>query len=232
MPALFLVAVLVASVLFASSYFALLKLTVVLASPYQRADPRRRVYGAALDALVVMTGVALYWNAGASPFALAAALYALFRDAVNGQSLGKFVVGQVVVEVDTGRRCGALGSIKRNLLLIVPGVNVVAIVLEARTLMSDPQGQRLGDRLAQTQVVDGFGLRDVARSAQRWWSAFVAELPQASGRPDKRPVRAPRRIRPAAASVRPELSRRMPPSFTTIRRSCRLPRRRRLPPAA
>lgn len=203
MPA-FIVTVLVSGALFASAYFPLLKLTVVLASPYRKADLRRRVYGAAVDGLVVMTCGALYWNAGASSFALGAALYAVFRDAVAGQSLGKFVVGHVVVQVDTGRRCGAVGSLKRNLMLIVPGVNVIAMVLEARTLVSDPQGQRLGDRLAQTQVVEGAGLRDVVRSAQHWWSAFLADLSHSSGRPgalpDKTPVRSPRRVRPPPES--------------------------------
>jgi uncharacterized RDD family membrane protein YckC len=202
MPALFIITALVAGLLFASAYFPLLKLTVVLASPYRKADLRRRIYGAAVDGLVLMTCATLYWNAGASPLALAAVLYAVFRDAVAGQSLGKFVVGQVVMQVDTGQRCGAAGSIKRNLMLIVPGVNVIAMVLEARTLVTDPQGQRLGDRLAQTQVVEGAGLREVVRSAQRWWSAFLADLPQSSGRPgslpDKTPVRSPQRVRPAA----------------------------------
>ena len=200
--ALFVVTVLVAALSFASAYFPLLKLTVVLASPYPKGDLRRRVYGAAVDGLIVMTCGTLYWNAGSMAFAIVGAFYAVFRDAVAGQSLGKFVAGQVVVQVDTGRRCGVSGSIKRNLMLIVPGVNVIAIVLEARTLVRDPQGQRLGDRLAQTQVVEGAGVRDVVRSAQRWWSTFLAELPQASGRPgvlpDKRPLRAPRRQRPAA----------------------------------
>jgi hypothetical protein len=58
--------------------------------------------------------------------------------------------------------------VKRNLLLLLPGANVVAVFLEARTMVADPQGQRLGDRLAQTQVVEGAGVKELLKSFQDW----------------------------------------------------------------
>ena len=119
---------------------------------------------------------------------MAAAVYLVFRDAIAGQSLGKFLVGQVVVHVDTGQRCRLAGSVKRNLMLILPGANLAAIFLEARTVIHDPQGQRLGDRLAHTQVVEGFGAQEVVRSLQRWWADFLANLPRAARRPGREVV--------------------------------------------
>ena len=78
-----------------------------------------------------------------------AVLYLLLRDGIGGQSLGKLLVGLVVINVPTGRLCTWKESALRNVFVLIPGANVVAIVLESITLIRDPQGQRLGDRLAQ-----------------------------------------------------------------------------------
>ena len=90
-----------------------------------------------------------------------------------------------MVYVDTGHRCGLRGSIARNIIFVLPGANLAAIVLETRTLMRDPQGHRLGDRLAHTQVVEGLGARDVVKSLQQWWESVVSDLPRAARRPDR-----------------------------------------------
>jgi hypothetical protein len=119
------------------------------------------------------------------PFAIAALFYLLLRDSIGGQSIGKLLVGQVVVYVDTGQGCRVGGSIKRNLVLILPGANLAAFILEARALVRDPQGQRLGDRLAHTQVVEGLGARDVVKNFQKWWTSFLAQLPRTAGRPGR-----------------------------------------------
>jgi hypothetical protein len=86
------------------------------------------------------------------------------------------MMGLTVIRVETGRPCSVMGSIQRNAMLLVPGANIVAVFLEPVTILRDPQGQRLGDRLAQTQVVEGFGARDLASSAFDWWRAFIARL--------------------------------------------------------
>ena len=178
----------VPAALFAMLYFPVLERTLVLVSPYPRANAQKRMVAATVDALLVMTLGLFYWNGGSMLSWVLAVLYLLLRDALGGQSVGKFLVGQTLIHVDTGQRCGLAGSIKRNLMLIVPGANLVAVVLEARTIVRDSQGQRLGDRLAHTQVVDGLGARDLVNKTQRWWSNFLAELPRASGRPDREPV--------------------------------------------
>ena len=64
-----------------------------LASRYAKVDLRRRFFAAAVDASLVMTGVALYTASGAMPFLIGAAIYVPMRDAVVGRSVGKFLLG-------------------------------------------------------------------------------------------------------------------------------------------
>jgi hypothetical protein len=173
------------AVFFTLVYFPALKFSLVLVSPYTKADVRRRVFAAAIDGLFVTTCWVAYWNAGSLLFAGLAVLYLLCRDGVGGQSIGRFLVGQAVVYVDSGQRCGLRGSFARNLIFVLPGANLAAIVLETRTLMRDPQGQRLGDRLAHTQVVEGLGARDVVKNLQQWWASVLSDLPRAARRPDR-----------------------------------------------
>jgi uncharacterized RDD family membrane protein YckC len=164
-------------------------------SHYAKADVRKRLAAASIDGLLVVT-LCLVYSIGRAPLYLAlGAGYLLLRDAIGGQSIGKIVVGLVVIDLTTGRAASVSGSVKRNLLLPLPGANVVAILLEARTIMSDPQGQRLGDRLAQTQVVEGAGARDLVKSFQDWLLSLGGALGDATGR---RRRRVPGRIDRAA----------------------------------
>ena len=95
-------------------------------------------------------------------------------------------MGLTVVSVATGRPCSVMESVRRNAMLLIPGANIVAVFLEALTILRDRQGQRLGDRLAQTQVIEGLGARDLVESAYGWWQTFLARL-------DKDPTRRRRR---------------------------------------
>jgi hypothetical protein len=56
------------------------------------------------------------------------------------------------------------------------------------TIIRDPQGQRLGDRLAQTQVIEGLGAKDLATSFQRWWMSLFGELERNSRRRRRQPA--------------------------------------------
>src|SRR5262249_30265250 len=158
-----------------------------LSSPYAKADLRQRLYAATIDALMVVASFLLYWTSDFVLYLAAGAAYLLFRDAIRGQSLGKFILGLVVISLETGRPSSLVGSVRRNLLLLLPGANVVAIFLEVRTIVRDPQGQRLGDRVAQTQVVEGFGAKDLVKSFQDWLMEFVAELDRGVGRRGRAP---------------------------------------------
>ena len=172
---------------FALGYFpALNRLTVALVSPYARADVRKRLYAAAVDSLLVAT-TGVFSQILQSPWYLVAgALYLLLRDSVQGQSLGKLLFGLVVISLETGRPATIVSSVQRNLLFLLPGANVPAAFLETMTLVRDVQGQRLGDRLAHTQVIEGFGVTDLARSWIDWLTSLWPELHRA-----RRPKRAP-----------------------------------------
>jgi uncharacterized RDD family membrane protein YckC len=178
------------AIVFALVYFPIVtNLSRGLLSPYAKADVRRRLFAATLDGFVVVTSCLLYWTSEFALYLAAGAAYLLFRDAIRGQSIGKFIFGLVVISLETGRPSSLAGSVRRNLLLLLPGANVIAIFLEVRTVVSDPQGQRLGDRLAQTQVVEGLGAKDLVKSFQDWLMDVVAEFDRDVGRRGRAPER-------------------------------------------
>jgi len=187
---------LLAAMTFALAYSSIVRdVSRGLISHYAKADVRKRLLAASIDGLLVVTLCLVCWIGRAPLYLALGAGYLLLRDAIGGQSIGKILLGLVVIDLTTGRAASVSDSVKRNLLLLLPGANVVAIVLEARTIMSDPQGQRLGDRLAQTQVVEGAGARDLVKSFQDWLLSLGSELGDATGR---RRRRVPGRIDRAA----------------------------------
>jgi uncharacterized RDD family membrane protein YckC len=167
----------VSAALFGLLYFpAVARLAMALVSPYPKANVEKRLLAAAIDGLLFMTAWFLYQNLNSIAPLAGGAAYLLLRDAVGGQSIGKIMMGLTVIRVETGRSCSAMDSVRRNAMLLVPGANIVAVFFEAVTILRDSQGQRLGDRLAQTQVVEGLGAKDLAAAAYEWWRAFVARL--------------------------------------------------------
>jgi uncharacterized RDD family membrane protein YckC len=140
-----------------------------LVSPYPKADVRRRAGAAIADGLLLLTCVVLSGTQDSALFIVIGAVYLLLRDAlfIPGQSVGKFLFGLRVIDIASGRPCSRLQSAQRNFILVVPGLNVVATGLETIAVPRDPQGQRLGDKLANTQVIEGFGAREFATSFQR-----------------------------------------------------------------
>ena len=184
------------SVSFALMYPTLLaKLSLSLASPYPKAESRRRLYAATIDGLLVASIFALYWSSASIAFLAIGAACIVLRDAVCGRSLGKFLLGLTVVSLETGRPGSARDSVSRNVIFLLPGANVAAVFLEARTLSRDRQGLRLGDRLAMTQVVDGYGAKDLALDIQALLENLATQLGVSTGR---RRRRAPARVDRAA----------------------------------
>lgn len=172
------------------------KLSLRLASPYAKAESWRRLYAAAIDGMVVASIFALAWPSVSITYLAMAATYILLRDAISGRSVGKFLFGLRVVTLETGRPGSARDSVSRNVIFMLPGANVAAVLLEARTLTLDQQGMRLGDRLALTQVVDGYGAKDLALDLKALLDHSIAHLDhEPTGR---RRRRAPARIDRAA----------------------------------
>ena len=158
-----------------SAVFGLVYLPVLMrqpkafVSPYPKADVRKRAAAAIADGMLLLTCAVLAGTQHSILFVAIGAVYLLLRDAlfIPGQSVGKFLFGLRVISLGHGRPCSRLQSAQRNFILVVPGLNVVATVLEAIAVTRDPQGQRLGDMLANTQVIEGFGAREFATSLQR-----------------------------------------------------------------
>jgi uncharacterized RDD family membrane protein YckC len=159
--------IVLSSALFAAIYVpAITRFSRSLASPYAKADVGRRIAAGAIDGLLVVTCVGFYTDLQSPLFLAAGAAYLLLRDGVGGQSVGKFLFSLTVIRLTSGRPCNFSGSAQRNLVFLIPGANIVAVFLEALTIRRDPLGQRLGDRIAQTQVVESLGAREVIKALQ------------------------------------------------------------------
>jgi|RhiMethySRZTD1v2_1073278.scaffolds.fasta_scaffold157631_2 uncharacterized RDD family membrane protein YckC len=180
------------AVSFALVYPILLaKLSLAIASPYTKVELPRRLYAATIDVLLVASIFAASWSSSSIALAASGTAYILLRDMVRGRSLGKFLFGLTVISLETGQPASARDSVARNVLFVLPGANLAAVFLEARTLGRDPQGLRLGDRLAMTQVVDGYGARDLAKDVQASIEDAAAQIGTSTGR--RRRPRAPAR---------------------------------------
>jgi hypothetical protein len=187
--------VLLPSITLGLFYYPLLTRSLALVSPYAKADVGTRLLAAVIDSMLIATTIVLYRSSERLLYLFLGAAYLLLRDSLSGRSVGKFLCGLVVINLETGLPCGRGASIGRNALLLWPGANVVAAFLEAVTIVRDPQGLRLGDRLALTQVVEGFGARDVVAAVQGWWLDFMARLDRTPGKRGRAPVRLPRQSR-------------------------------------
>jgi uncharacterized RDD family membrane protein YckC len=153
--------------LYAVTYVvALRRVPTPATSPYGKASPFRRSAAAAIDLLLVFATAALYARLGAWAV-VAGAVYLMLRDGIQGRSVGKWIFGLRVVSLETGRPTRLGKSALRNVLLVVPPPILAGAVLESHTALVDPQGLRLGDRLARTQVVEGYGLADLIDDLQR-----------------------------------------------------------------
>ena len=138
--------------------------TQALVSPYLKADTKRRLIAAAIDG--VLCAVCIVSSTISKSVSLLAfgSLYLLVKDSVLfGRSVGKLVSGLAVVQLDNGKPCDLSRSIQRNWVFLIPGMNIVAFIFEGIAVIRDPQGMRLGDRFAVTQVVEGKDAKELAK---------------------------------------------------------------------
>lgn len=71
----------------------------------------------------------------------------LFRDGYRGRSIGKQMLGLRLI-TPRGEHCGYVRSVARNVPLIIPGLNVVEVILVVAGRA------RTGDRIARTNVTE------------------------------------------------------------------------------
>lgn len=113
---------------------------------------KRRVLAWLLDgAIVAAMGILLSawgWALGV--------LYWLGRDGLmQGRSLGKRCVGVSVKSFDTGQPCNIWTSALRNMMWIIPVVNIIMGLVGMHCLMHQSQSRHWADQLAGTRVALG-----------------------------------------------------------------------------
>ena len=93
------------------------------------------------------------WFVGALGMVLLPNPYLLLKDAIEGKSIGKLVMGIVAYNEKEGRPGGLLDSIIRNWYLVIPMVGplVVSAAIGAQILTG--RRRRLGDEGADTVVI-------------------------------------------------------------------------------
>jgi len=138
---------------------------------HAKASLARRFIAAAIDSVIVIAGFVLIWpivlltafteheKAASIPVIVlffGALCYAFLRDARRGQSLGKRAARLMVVSLTTGRPCSARDSAFRSLVLLLTGVLIPGVgwLIEPIVAFVDKDGRRLGDRAADTQVIE------------------------------------------------------------------------------
>ena len=141
----------------------------VAAEDLKKADVGKRAVAAIIDVVIsYVVGLipVIGWLIGAAYMALRDGF--TFEPFVK-QSLGKKLLNLRAVMVETGGSCDYLLSIKRNLPFIIPMIFMVvpvigwiiggilwlvALIIEIVLVITDENGERLGDKIAGTRVIE------------------------------------------------------------------------------
>ncbi len=134
-----------------------------------KADVSKRAIAFLIDlGVYVVIWVLLYFwlHLGDYLTGLVAGLYIVFRDGLfNGQSIGKKLMHQRVMNVAAGSACSFADSAKRNVILYIPNlfqfvhflgglIGLIIVALELYFVFTNESGRRWGDQFADTQVLD------------------------------------------------------------------------------
>ncbi|MCG2726446.1 MAG: RDD family protein [Elusimicrobia bacterium] len=90
---------------------------------------------------------------------IAGFIYTFVKDGIDfggldNRSIGKKVMGLRVINTETGLRCNYKDSALRQILFIIPIVNMLIALIEIVLVISDDKGIRLGDKIAKTMVIE------------------------------------------------------------------------------
>jgi len=117
---------------------------------FHKSGPNKRICAYMIDLLIITTiqwAVGLFSNIEFNWIIIPA--YWLLRDSLNGQSIGKLIIGLQVVN-EEGNAISPIEGIIRNITITIPLVNLI----EYFVMVRDDQGKRMGDKLAHTKVND------------------------------------------------------------------------------
>ena len=111
---------------------------------------QRRMAAWLIDFVIVLGLGAAFYIVGW----VASTAYWLLRDGCfEGQSLGKRIMGLKVVVDPGGRPCTFRQSILRNVLWVIPVMNLLMALSGLYYLLTGRSARHWGDRLAETRVV-------------------------------------------------------------------------------
>jgi len=149
-------------------------------SPYSKANQRKRLLASSVDISICLVFYFLFTSFKNVYFLVIIGLYILLKDILfQGRSMGKLLFGLIVIQLTNGKPCKISQSILRNILFIIPGINIVSFFFEVFVIYKDKKGIRLGDRLANTQVIEGLKVPELAKYFQRilkYYSDKVEEI--------------------------------------------------------
>lgn len=130
------------------------------AADYTKAPVGKRVLAVLIDTALVML-VWFIFRAVHLAFigGLVTMAYSFLKDGIDfggldNRSVGKKVMGLRVMNLATKARCTYVDSLLRQILFIIPLVNVVIAIIEFVLVLVDPKGIRLGDKIAKTMVIE------------------------------------------------------------------------------
>lgn len=84
-----------------------------------------------------------------------ASIFILFRDSLGGgKSIGKIIFNLNTKKIQDETPAAYRESILRNFFFIIPIINYFMVVLEAFLIYWDINGSRVGDRIAETFIID------------------------------------------------------------------------------
>jgi len=125
---------------------------------YQPAGLLKRLVAFAIDFSLTATFISLLlfiFPDLSLLFVYAWLFYILLKDTLNGQSLGKLILGLKVVDVnDQTKPCNLIQSIKRNLLLLASLMIPLGAIFIAFQIQNRKDKRRWGDGFAETIVLD------------------------------------------------------------------------------
>lgn len=118
---------------------------------HHKPGANKRVFSYLVDVLIlawapsiifsVLFGVELHW--------VFVSCVLLFRDFI-GRSPGKAFVGLSIVDIKSNQEISILQALLRNFILLIP----IAFIIEYIVLRNSSKGQRLGDKMSKTLVID------------------------------------------------------------------------------
>ena len=118
---------------------------------FNKPGPNKRVCAFFIDSIIAqLAGGVFSFLLARNLSWLVWSIAILIKDSINGQSVGKFLVGTRVTD-EGNTPAGYSKTIARNFFMIIP----IMPIVEYFVMLHDKQeGKRLGDKAAKTRVTD------------------------------------------------------------------------------